>query len=287
MKKIGVIGLGRVGKTAAKILLEHDSIAELMIYSLETGDREMGYLEELQQVNRHCVKINLSTGIKKLREADIILLCAGFDYSGLTKNRVVESQWQVVTPELEYNLAAVKDIFNQLIPLRDKILLVYTNPVDIICCVIAGLIDKSNRILGFGVNLDTLRLRNLVKPGTFVIGEHGNTMVPVGISQNKTRIIEAREKVLVSISRVTAWQGYTLVGPEFASRELFKALLGNCPSSLPLSVYDKKNDIFIGGLLNFRGNTIKYQALPLNDAEQELYRESILKIKQEVGNIKK
>jgi malate/lactate dehydrogenase len=268
-----------------KLLLGFNPVEELSIYSPGLGAGENGYLEELSHINRRGSKIKVLPAVEFLAESEILIFCAGYDYSRLEKRRAIRGQWQVHARELAYNLAVIRGILEALRGIKEKTLLIYTNPVDIISYLVFRGLDPSNRVLGFGVNLDTLRLRSLVDPAGVVIGAHGNTMVPVGISRDKAGIIAAREKVLLSISRVTSWQGYTWLGPESASSELFEALLLERSADIPLSVYHEQEEIFIGQLVEFRGDRIHTRSLALNGAEEELFRESVEQIKGDLKRV--
>lgn len=277
--KVGLIGFGRVGKIVSKLLLSYNSIDEILIY---TKSKPIGYIEDLLHINRLGTRISLIPSIGKLKEADYIIISSSVDYSTLVQGVNLEDEWKV---ELKFNVNIIQDIINELCYIRGKRIIVYTNPVDVISYLIYKSIGKDNEIFGFGSNLDTIRLKNIALCGSFTIGEHGISMVPVGVSYNKVKISSIRDKLIKSIATITHYQGYTLVGPEYASVQLFNALFDYEKAILPLSIYNEDKDIFFGWPVLIEAGNISKHEIILNEAEEEMLNESIKKIKDDIMEI--
>jgi L-lactate dehydrogenase len=179
--KIGIVGSGLVGSTAA-------------------------YAIVLRGIAREVVLVDLNQ-VRAQAEADDILHAVPFahpvdvhagDYPGLAGSRVViltagvsqkpgESRMQL----LERNSA----IFRQIVPnvlqhAPEAILLVTTNPVDVMTHLTAHIASEygipSSRVIGSGTTLDTARFRALlgrhleIDPQhihAYVLGEHGDSEV--------------------------------------------------------------------------------------------------------------
>ena len=72
---------------------------------------------------------------------------------------------------------------------KDAIVLVVSNPVDILTCVAARRLTlPPQQVLGLGTQLDTIRFRSLIarqldlapsQVSALILGEHGDSMVPI------------------------------------------------------------------------------------------------------------
>ena len=83
---------------------------------------------------------------------------------------------------LKSNINIYKEIIPEIVKYSpDCILLILTNPMDVMTYAaykISGL--PSERVIGTGTLLDTIRFRHLIKnPDGIVIGEHGDTQLPI------------------------------------------------------------------------------------------------------------
>lgn len=179
--KIGIIGSGLVGATAA-------------------------YAMVMRGVGRHIVLVDLNRE-RASAEADDILHAVPFahpmeisfgDYADLSNARVVILSAGVSQRPGETRLQLLERnarIFAQVVPqvlahAPDAILLVATNPVDIMTYITAHYAAQhgvsSNRVIGSGTTLDTARFRTLLARQlgvdsqhvhAYVLGEHGDSEV--------------------------------------------------------------------------------------------------------------
>ncbi|NVO09468.1 MAG: hypothetical protein HXX16_05850 [Bacteroidales bacterium] len=276
-KKIGIIGFGRVGKIISRLLMEYNTIETIYIYSKHGN---IGFIEELKHINQFHIQVKSFSDFTDIDNVDIIFVSSSVDYNRLVKNKDIVDIWKL---ELEYNIKIINDIFTQLKKIQNKTVFVYTNPVDVIAYYIFKLIDPSNSVYGFGVNLDTMRLHNLITNQGYVVGEHGNMMVPIGVSDNIDTLYQIRESIINSITFVTKHQGYTSISVEVATKLLLDAIFTNetC-ETFTLSHYDAQENIFIGKPFLIKKDQIVYSEMNLNPAEKVLFAESIHKIKNEI-----
>src|SRR5664279_2508903 len=123
------------------------------------------------------VKITASYDFEDVKNSDVVVLSAGRPRSSdMSRMDVAIPNAEIVA---EYSRAIAKFA-------PDSIILVVTNPVDIMTYVAlkASGFDK-NKVFGLGNHLDSLRLKNLISQHfnihvseihTRVMGEHGNNI---------------------------------------------------------------------------------------------------------------
>ena len=179
--KVGVVGSGLVGSTAAYAMVMNGVGREIVLV-----DRDSDRAEAEANDITHAVPF-----------AHPLRIRAG-DYSQLGGSRVVVIAAGVGQQPGETRLQLLQQnaaVFGDVVPsiLRhapDAILLVATNPVDVMTHIAAQLAADtgvaSNRVLGSGTTLDTARFRSLLghhfdvdshHVHAYVIGEHGDSEV--------------------------------------------------------------------------------------------------------------
>lgn len=189
IKKIGIVGCGNVGSTIAYTLMESGMFTEMALVDINEAKAR----GEAMDLN-HCLpflspmQIYQST-YQGLENASIVVIAAGVNQKeGETRldlmNRNVKIFDEVVSRITEVN--------------RECILLVVTNPVDILTYVTLQISGFSpSRVIGSGTVLDTARLKYLVgsklkvdnrNVHSFIIGEHGDSELAVWSSANVSGI---------------------------------------------------------------------------------------------------
>lgn len=178
--KISIIGAGNVGSTFAFALLISGVAREIFI----VDKNEKKSTGECMDLNHgmsftHPTAI-CATGYEGCVDSDIVVITAGANQKP-GQTRIDLAQTNV-------------DIFKEIIPnvikyAKDAILLVVTNPVDVLTYVtlkISGF--PINKVIGSGTVLDTSRFRYLISEHcnvdsrnvhAHIIGEHGDTELPV------------------------------------------------------------------------------------------------------------
>jgi L-lactate dehydrogenase len=99
-----------------------------------------------------------------------------------------ESRLDLINRNTDLFISILNDIAKAK-PKKDAIVLVVSNPVDILTYVAADRLDlPSTQILGLGTQLDTIRFRSLIaqelkaapsQVNALILGEHGDSMVPI------------------------------------------------------------------------------------------------------------
>lgn len=189
IKKCAIIGCGNVGATTAYTLMISGLFNEMVLIDLNKKRAE-GEAEDIA----HGIPFNSPVDIyagdyKDIHDAGIVIITAGASQRhGETRIDLVQRNAKVFSNIID-NISST---------LFDGIILVVTNPVDILTYVTIAMskIDH-NKIIGSGTVLDTARLKQLMgnKLGvdarnihTFIIGEHGDSELPVWSSANVSGI---------------------------------------------------------------------------------------------------
>jgi L-lactate dehydrogenase len=179
--KIGVVGSGLVGATAAYAMLLQGIGREIVLIDKNEARAE-AEADDLRHAVPFAHPMHIRAGQPEdLTDCLLVVLAAGVN------QEPGESRLHL----LERNAA----IFRQIVPMAlthapQAILLVATNPVDVLTHLTARLAVESGsrrgRVLGSGTTLDTARFRSLlgqqvgVDPQhvhAYVVGEHGDTEV--------------------------------------------------------------------------------------------------------------
>ena len=188
-QKCAVIGCGNVGATTAYSLMLSGLFNEIVLLDIDKK-RAQGEAEDIA----HGIPFNSPVEIyagdySDIYDAGILIITAG------VSQRPGETRIDLI----QRNTKVFSSIISQIKATRfEGIILVVTNPVDILTYVTIALSKFDPRkVLGSGTVLDTARLKQLMgnKFGvdarnihTFIIGEHGDSELPVWSSANVSGI---------------------------------------------------------------------------------------------------
>lgn len=179
--KVGIIGSGMVGATAAYAIMMRQAASDIVLIDAN----EKRALAEAQDI-MHAVPFVAATDIyagsyEDLKDAKVVLIAAGANQKpGETRLMLMEK-----------NASIMRDIISKTASANPNVIfLVATNPVDIITHICVDIAKElgipSSRVIGSGTTLDTARFRSLlgahvgVDPQhvhAYVIGEHGDSEV--------------------------------------------------------------------------------------------------------------
>ncbi|SEO23512.1 L-lactate dehydrogenase [Halogranum amylolyticum] len=183
---VAVVGVGAVGSTTAFSLMTRGVASELVLVDVDEA-RATGEMMDLSHGAYFTPPVDVTTGgYEECADADVVVVTAGAAQKG------GETRLEL----LERNV----DIFEEMIPQiaeavdDDAVLLVVTNPVDVLSYVTWELADLPHeQVVGSGTVLDTSRFRHVlsdlcdVDPQNvhgYVVGEHGDSEVPLWSSTN-------------------------------------------------------------------------------------------------------
>jgi L-lactate dehydrogenase len=179
--KIGIVGSGFVGSTAAYALIMRGIGREIVLTDLNPI-RAQAEADDLYHAVPFAHQLDVHAGdYADLSGCRVIILTAGVNQqSGETRLQLLQRNAAVFR-------SVVPAIFNSA---ADAVLLVATNPVDIMTHISALLAAEcgvpSTRIIGSGTTLDTARFRALLSRHVgvdarhvhaYVLGEHGDSEV--------------------------------------------------------------------------------------------------------------
>jgi len=179
--KIGIIGSGLVGATAAYALVMRGIGRHIVLVDLNR-ERAQAEADDIQHAVPFANPLNITAGgYKDLAGAKVVIIAAG------VSQKPGETRMEL--------LSRNAGVFRQVVPAvleaaPDAVLLIATNPVDVMTHMAARFASElgvpSTRVIGSGTTLDTARFRTLL--GTrfgvdpqhihgYVIGEHGDSEV--------------------------------------------------------------------------------------------------------------
>lgn len=180
IRKCAIIGCGNVGATTAYTLMLDKTFTEIVLIDINS-QKARGEASDLNHGLPFISPMTIYQGdYSDLTDASIIIITAGANQKpGQTRTDLVRENTKIFT-----------SIVNSIIKYNsDAIILVVTNPVDILTYVtlkISGF--PPERVIGSGTVLDTARLKYLAglhlgvdsrNIHTFIIGEHGDSEVAV------------------------------------------------------------------------------------------------------------
>jgi len=182
MRKIGIVGAGRVGETAAQILAEQELCREIAIMDVREDVPE-GVALDIRQTApffEFDCEISGSNDPRILRDAELVVVTAGApDKAGMTYSDMLTANIRIID--------SITDNIIEYAP--DAIVLVVSHPVDILTYRIAQRSGwPRERILGQAGVLDASRMASFIAQETgfstkdittMVLGGHGDAMVPI------------------------------------------------------------------------------------------------------------
>jgi malate dehydrogenase len=180
-KKITVVGSGNVGATVAHRLADKQLADVVLIDILEGIPQGKGLdLLESGPIEGYDASIKGTNEYADTAASDLVVLTAGFPRKpGMSRDDLLKANYNVVKGTVEQ---VVKHS-------PDCILIVVTNPLDAMAQTAYRVSGFSrNRVIGMAGILDTARYRTFLAEALnvsvqnvqgFVLGGHGDTMVPV------------------------------------------------------------------------------------------------------------
>lgn len=249
MTKIGIVGTGFVGATAAYAMVMRGVGNELALVDINQKRAQAEADDILHAVPfAHSMRVRAG-GYNELAGSKVVIITAGVN------QKPGETRLQL----LERNAAVFQDIVPQVLQQApEAVLLVATNPVDIMTHLTARLAAEhgapASRVFGSGTTLDTARFRALlanrlgVAPAHihgYVIGEHGDSevlawsLVTVGVipledycrSQNIPLTTDVRQEIDRQVRgaaySIIEGKGATYYGIGSALARIVRAIFAN------------------------------------------------------------
>lgn len=308
-RKCAVIGCGNVGATTAYTLMLSGLFTEIVLVDI---DRKKAAGEAEDMV--HGIPFNFPVDIyagdySDISDAAIIIITAG------ANQRPGETRLDLV----HKNVKVFSSIVGSICEAKcEGILLVVTNPVDILTYVTLSMSRfPSNRVIGSGTVLDTARLKQLVgnrlgvdsrNVHTFIIGEHGDSEVPVWSSANisgvdissfcrdccsecdPTSFKPLFEDVRDAAYRIIDAKGATFYAIAESVRRIVTAIVKDEQTILPVSTLVGGHYGIDGVCMGIpcivgRNGIEKVLEIPLNEKEETLLRESARSLHEVIDSL--
>lgn len=312
LMKVGIVGTGMVGATAAYAMVMQGIGRQIVLVDLNKERAAAEAADLLHAVPfAHALKIN-SGDYGDLEGCRVVIIAAG------VSQRPGETRLQL----LERNAA----VFRQVVPsilehAPEAILLVSSNPVDVMTHVTAlyaaGHGVPSSRVIGSGTTLDTARFRALLGECLgvdathihgYVVGEHGDSEVitwsltnvgnlPLeefsrrqGITLDEAVQQEIEEQVRQAAYRIIEGKGATYYGIGSALARIVNVILRDQRAILTVCTRTEGiagvKDVtaamprLVGG-----DGVLATFALPLSDKEQSALHASASVIRQAIDEL--
>lgn len=249
--KVSIVGCGHFGSVLAYTLFLKNFLDEITLID-EDVNKAIRTAYDLNQASPVVGSTKVfAGGYEKLIDADIVVIAAG--------QRRKEGDTRL---DLSYqNYPIVQETIEKVAQYNTKcILIIATNPVDIMTYValkVSGF--PQERIIGLGTLNDTIRMRYFISNklqlnprdiNLIIIGEHGDSMVPLFSSANVAgiplnKIIgfddlvkkEVIEKTKKSGEKIISLGGSPSYAPAAAATMLIEHIAFNSMNIVPVSTY--------------------------------------------------
>lgn len=182
MKKISIIGAGRVGESTAHNLAKAELCHEIALIDIKEGIPQGTALDiqESAPVFGFDTRLTGHNEMGALANSDLIIITAGLPRKpGMSRSDVLDVNVPIITSIMDEAKSSA----------RDAIIVMVTNPVDVLTHVAWKRTDwDRQRMIGLSGVLDSTRMASFVAMETglsvkditaMVLGGHGDTMVPL------------------------------------------------------------------------------------------------------------
>ncbi|MBI3640338.1 MAG: lactate dehydrogenase [Thaumarchaeota archaeon] len=294
---ISIIGTGRVGSTIG--FLAASTLLDDIVLVNRTKSKAIGEaLDIANTIQDSSISVTGTDDFEYIAGSKVIIITA-------SAGKMITDRTEL----LPYNVPIAKEISKKIRKYaNDAKVIVVTNPVDVItyCIVKESGLPKEN-VIGMGSSLDSGRFRYLLsqilqtnqsKIDGVVIGEHGNSMVPIfstakfagkSINLNESQIEQTTSELRYYAASLREFKGASVFGAAKHSYDIAKAIVKNEKLKIPSSVLVEGeyglSDLCIGVpvIIDKHGTTI-IEEINMNESESKS-----LKISAEIikNNIKK
>lgn len=294
--KIGIIGSGRLGGLFGFALAQRNLCSELVFADVIPEMAEGQAEDVVQSLALSKIKTRAKFGYENLRDSDVVILTAG-------KPRTPEIKSRLELVELNAKIiSGVAREVAQHAP--NSTIITVTNPMDVMNCIAfkhSGF--PRERVLGSGGQLDTARFKLVLarmlrvpksKIEAFVIGEHGDSQVPlfsrvkirgagrVFNEEEKKRIHEELKQIALAV--ITKKKA-TEFAPVTCTLDMIEAVARDSKRVLPCSILLKGeyevSDVSIGVPVKLgRGGAEEIQVWEMSGEEKNLFLQGASTLKE-------
>lgn len=181
--KVSIIGGGGLVGSSAGFALQCGGIVREIALLDVNQDLAGGHALDMLHGGPSTADQVISSGsYEHIPSSDIVCITAGL------RRKPDESRLDLINRNTDLFVSILNDVAKAGLK-KDAIVLVVSNPVDILTYVAADRLDiPADRVLGLGTQLDTIRFRSLIaqqikaapsQVNAVILGEHGDSMVPI------------------------------------------------------------------------------------------------------------
>ena len=187
MKKISLIGAGQIGGTLAHLIAIKE-LADVVLFDIDEGVAKGKALDIAQSlaVDGYNVKLSGTNNYEETKDSDVIIITAGVPRKpGMSRDDLLGTNLKIIKQVAE----GIKDTS------PNAFVICITNPLDVIVMALQKYSNfPKEKVIGMAGILDTSRFKHFIAEelnseiknvNSFVLGGHGDTMVPV---PNRTTI---------------------------------------------------------------------------------------------------
>ncbi|NHW00057.1 MAG: malate dehydrogenase [Thaumarchaeota archaeon] len=296
MRRIGIIGSGKVGCSAASFLLAEAD--EILLYDI-VPRLPVGEALDLQNAAEALglnVQVKGTSDLSLLHGLDVVIVTAGFGRTpGMSRMDL-----------LNRNLPIIEGIAREYAGGEDggTVFIIVTNPVDVLTYVFwrrTGV--ERHRVAGLSGVLDSSRLKTIMRSrgirvsglSSFVLGEHGENMVILrdrmrreyGLSDAELDTVQS--ETVKAAAEIISMKGATVHGPGASIARMVKAVLSDSREVLPASAvlngeYGIRN-VCLGVPVEAGRNGFRIVQEKLSENEESMLRKAAENVSKVLGQI--
>jgi len=251
-KKITVIGAGNVGATCAHRLADKQ-LGDVVLIDILEGVPQGKALDLLEAgpIEGYDVRVKGTNDYADTANSDVVVMTAGFPRKpGMSRDDLLKKNYEVVKSTIEKVVKVSPE----------AILIMVTNPLDAMAQTALKVSGFSkNRVIGMAGILDTARYRTFIAEALnvsvqnvqgFVLGGHGDTMVPVpryttvagipvGELMPKDKLDAIIERTRKGGGEIVSYlkTGSAFYAPSAAAVEMVEAIFYDRKKILPCAAY--------------------------------------------------
>jgi len=306
-RKVGIIGAGAVGATAAYSLAMMGTCKEIILFDIVKGVAK-GKAIDIAQASHYAPQPTIVTSAETpadVNDCDIVVITAGVPRKGeMTREDL-----------LMINAKIIKSVTQDVMKYSpNAIIISVSNPLDVMTYAIHKITGwESNRIIGLSGALDGSRMAYQIykklgfgagQTGSLVIGDHGQNMIPlpqaVKVGDIPTtellnqlemeEIIDRTKNGGAEIVKHLGTSGY--YGPGRAIAFMVEAILNDSKAVVSSSVLLKGEygytDVTVGvPVILGRNGVEKIVEISLDDSIKEKFKTSVNSIQEGIALLDK
>ncbi|MFH1782341.1 MAG: malate dehydrogenase [Candidatus Omnitrophota bacterium] len=293
--KVTVIGAGNVGSMTASRIVDAN-LADCVLLDIVPGLAKGKALDmsDTRPLTGSTVNIIGTEDFKDMEDSNIVVITAGLARKpGMSRDDLLRKNGEIIRGISKH----IKEVC------KDAIVIVVTNPLDVMSYLVmketgfppervigmAGVLDSSRFI-----NIISKKVRSLDVTKIFMMGTHGDSMVPINRNNKLGQDVfkESADRASKRGGEIVSFlkTGSAYFAPSQSVFYMVKAILDNEKKTVCASAYLKgeygENDIYVGVpvVLGFKGIE-EIIEINLTDEEKELFKKSIQVIRDSINKL--